>query len=120
MTQKTYVLPLRFSFVGASVVLLSAVHLCAQSAPAKPLSSTPVVITPAPAAGSKEVPAKAADPVVPAPDRALSYYHLALANSYEDDAATLGRPEFVTKAIEEFKLALNADPTSPQLNNGLA
>ena len=79
-----------------------------------------MVITPAPAAGSKEVPAKAADPVVPAPDRALSYYHLALANSYEEDAATLGRPEFVTKAIEEFKLALNADPTSPQLNNGLA
>jgi Tfp pilus assembly protein PilF len=31
-----------------------------------------------------------------------------------------GRPELATRAIEEYKLALNADPSSPQLNLALA
>ncbi len=39
---------------------------------------------------------------------------------YEEDAVTNGRPEYVTHAIEEYKLALNADPNSTELNNGLA
>jgi len=54
------------------------------------------------------------------PDRAVAYYHLALANIYEEDAADLGRPELVTHAIEEYKLALNADPGSALLSDGLA
>lgn len=55
-----------------------------------------------------------------APDRANAYYHFALAHTYEEMATTYGRPEYATRAIEEYKLALNADPTSPYLNNGLA
>ena len=35
-------------------------------------------------------------------------------------ATTYGRPEYATRAIEEYKLALNADPTSTFLNSGLA
>ncbi len=54
------------------------------------------------------------------PNRAQAYYHLALASGYEEQAVTEGRPEFVTRAIEEYKLALNADPGSPQLNLALA
>jgi len=54
------------------------------------------------------------------PDRASSYYHFALAHTYEEMATTYGRPEFATRAIEEYKLALNADPTSEFLNSGLA
>lgn len=53
-------------------------------------------------------------------NRAGAYYHLALAHSYEDLAASTGRQDYATHAVEEYKLALNADPTSPFLNNGLA
>jgi tetratricopeptide (TPR) repeat protein len=43
-----------------------------------------------------------------------------LANVYEEEAVNSGRPEYVTFAIEEYKKALNADPGSPQLHDGLA
>ncbi len=43
-----------------------------------------------------------------------------LAHEYEEMAATFGRPEYATRAVEEYKLALNADPDSKYLNNGLA
>ena len=52
--------------------------------------------------------------------RAGAYYHLTLAHTYEDLAASTGRQDYATRAVEEYKLALNADPTSPFLNNGLA
>ncbi len=54
------------------------------------------------------------------PDRAGAYYHYMLAHEYEEMANTFGRPEYATRAIEEYKLALNADPTSKFLNGGLA
>jgi tetratricopeptide (TPR) repeat protein len=66
----------------------------------------------------------AAPPAPPAvlgtPDRAAAYYHYALAHDYEEMATNLGRSEYATRAVEEYKLALNADPTSQLLNNGLA
>ena len=52
--------------------------------------------------------------------RGAAYYHLALAHTYEDMAANTGRQDYATRAVEEYKLALNADPTSAFLNNGLA
>ena len=54
------------------------------------------------------------------PDRATAYYHYALAHDYEEMATTTERADYATRAIEEYKLALNADPTSQYLNNGLA
>jgi tetratricopeptide (TPR) repeat protein len=54
------------------------------------------------------------------PNRSSAYYHLTLAHTYEDLAASTGRQDYATHALEEYKLALNADPTSPFLNNGLA
>ncbi len=64
--------------------------------------------------------AEPADSTQKAPDRAQAYYHLGLASTYEEEAVTQGRPELVTRAIEEYKLALNADPASPQLSMALA
>ena len=52
--------------------------------------------------------------------RAQAYFHAAMAGTYEDEAMSTGRPEFVQHAIEEYKAAINADPSSPQLYNGLA
>jgi tetratricopeptide (TPR) repeat protein len=39
---------------------------------------------------------------------------------YEEMATNYGRPEYATRAIEEYKLALDADPNSKYLNSGLA
>jgi hypothetical protein len=39
---------------------------------------------------------------------------------YQDDATSDGRTDEVNKAIEEYKLALNADPNSAELADDLA
>jgi tetratricopeptide (TPR) repeat protein len=59
-------------------------------------------------------------PSTAVPDHAASYYHYGLAHMYEDMAINAGRPDYATQAVEEYKLALNADPNSVVLQNGLA
>src|SRR5215469_4214327 len=54
------------------------------------------------------------------PDRAAAYYHYGLAHMYEEMVAMYGRSEYVSKAIEEYRLAIEADPSSEFLNSGLA
>src|SRR5690242_17862719 len=54
------------------------------------------------------------------PNRADAYYHYMLAHEYEEMANTYGRSEYATRAVEEYKMALNDDPNSTFLNNGLA
>ncbi|RXH56963.1 tetratricopeptide repeat protein [Granulicella sibirica] len=54
-----------------------------------------------------------------APDRATSYYHYGLAHLYEEMAVNAGRPDYATQAIEQYKLALDADPSSTLLQDGL-
>jgi tetratricopeptide (TPR) repeat protein len=108
MKTKTRLLPLWLLFAAAPLALLPVNRAGAQNAPGSPA-------TPAPAAQPK-----AAEPPASSVDRAQAYYHLGLANIYEDEAVTSGRPEYVGFAIEEYKKALNADPGSPQLNNALA
>jgi tetratricopeptide (TPR) repeat protein len=54
------------------------------------------------------------------PDRAAAYYHFALAHMYEEQVASYGRSELANKAIEEYRLAIDADPTSEYLTSGLA
>ena len=54
------------------------------------------------------------------PDHASSYYHYGLAKIYEDQAVANGRQDLATQAIEQYKLALEADPDSETLENGLA
>jgi tetratricopeptide (TPR) repeat protein len=64
--------------------------------------------------------AAATEPAMPNPDRASAYFHVGLANIYESEAGETGNTEDARLAIEEYKSAINADPTSPQLNDGLA
>jgi tetratricopeptide (TPR) repeat protein len=54
------------------------------------------------------------------PDRAAAYYHFALAHMYEEQVATYGRSELANKAIEEYRAAIDDDPTSAYLTSGLA
>jgi tetratricopeptide (TPR) repeat protein len=72
--------------------------------------------TDSPAAASAQ-PAKATSKT---PDRAAAYYHFALAHMYEEQVATYGRSELANKAIEEYRAAIDADPTSAYLTSGLA
>ena len=53
-------------------------------------------------------------------ERATAYYHYALAHMYEEQVAVYGRMELAGKAIEEYRLAIEADPSSEYLTSGLA
>jgi len=67
-------------------------------------------------------PVKAQDPAPqPQPGRSQAYYHAALAHLYAELAAQYGgRGEYITKAIENYKSALAADPDAAFLASELA
>jgi tetratricopeptide (TPR) repeat protein len=93
------------SLAVSSVAVAPGVAAHAQNA-AKPEASQP-------SKAAASAPAEIAN-------RAQAYYHAALADMYEEEAVNSGRPEFVQHAIEEYKAALNADPGSADLYDGLA
>ncbi|HLI76559.1 MAG TPA: tetratricopeptide repeat protein, partial [Acidobacteriaceae bacterium] len=95
-------LPFRASFLP-----LSCAFFLTASLPAQLKTRTP---DPAPAA----IPAAASS------DRAAAYYHYGLAKIYEQQFLANGRQDLATQAIEQYKLALTADPGSPQLQDGVA
>lgn len=98
-------------------ILLSSFSLFAQqTSPATPEQPR---ISP-PAATSQQQSTDKPAAAVKAPDRASAYYHYGLAHMYEEMVAMYGRSEYVSKAIEEYRLAIEADPSSEFLNAGLA
>jgi tetratricopeptide (TPR) repeat protein len=101
-------LPLATPFLVASA-LYAQTQGTGQSAPANSAAASATAQPAAPSSSS-----------TPQPARASSYYHAALAEIYEEQAIATGRPEFMRHAVEEYKTALSADPTSPQLNDELA
>jgi tetratricopeptide (TPR) repeat protein len=59
----------------------------------------------------------------PAPrktDKAAAYYHYTLAHMYEEMVTAYGRSDLALKATEEYRLAIEADPSSEFLTSGLA
>jgi tetratricopeptide (TPR) repeat protein len=88
-------------------VVLTGSFLLPQNQPARAADS--------PAAAGAQSAAKGKTP-----DRAAAYYHFALAHMYEEQVATYGRSELANKAIEEYRAAIDADPTSAYLTSGLA
>jgi tetratricopeptide (TPR) repeat protein len=106
----------------ALLLLLPAAAVCAQNAPASPAKTVPAqpAAAPAQAAPAKTAAPAANTPATSEPNRAQAYYHLALAAVYEDDAISDGRTDEVNRAIEEYKLALDADPNSAELADDLA
>ena len=77
-----------------------------QSAPAPPDSKVPVA--PKTSASTRKT------------DRAAAYYHYMLAHMYEEQVAVYGRSDLASKAIEEYRQAIEADPSSEYLTSGLA
>ncbi len=53
-------------------------------------------------------------------DKAAAYYHFTLAHTYEEEMAVYGRSDLMTKAIQEYRAAIEADPSSQYLTSGLA
>ena len=138
MTKMTVFPILGRKIAPALLLFLPAAAVCAQNAPASGAPATPAKMqqaqptdaptsaAPAPTAPAK-TPAAATGTTPPSPataatepNRAVAYFHLALAAVYQDDATSDGRTDEVNKAIEEYKLALNADPNSAQLADDLA
>jgi tetratricopeptide (TPR) repeat protein len=135
----TKILPrpyLALGFAAAVVFLLPLAPACAQNAPANSPSASPAKVqqtqpsvAPAQAprvetakadAGSKPAPSAPDSAAATEPNRAQAYYHLALASVYEDDAVSEGHTDEVNQAIEQYKLALDADPDSAELSDDLA
>ncbi|MGB6974843.1 MAG: tetratricopeptide repeat protein [Terracidiphilus sp.] len=102
-----------FSSAAFSLALLPAIHAQIVGAPAAPPAK------PAAPAAANSLAASA----TPAPteyERAKAYFHAAMAGADEEQAIDSGSMEYITRAIEEYKNALNADPNSPELNLALA
>ena len=53
-------------------------------------------------------------------DKAAAYYHYALAHMYEEQVAVYGRSDLVNKAIDEYRQAIDSDPSSEYLTAALA
>lgn len=71
--------------------------------------------------GQKAAPASQAQPATAkVPDRGKAYYHYVLAHMYEEMAVQYNRQEYFTRAIEEYKLAMQQDPGSAFLSAELA
>ena len=65
----------------------------------------------------------ASDSGQPAPrkvDKAAAYYHYTLAHMYEEMVTAYGRSDLAMKATEEYRLAIEADPSSEFLTASLA
>jgi tetratricopeptide (TPR) repeat protein len=108
---------LRIRSLSIATFLLASISLTAQT------TSQPKA--PAQAPTTKNAPAQAAEKnAQPAaekkPDQAAAYYHYGLAHMYEEMMAMYGRSEYATKAIEEYRLAIENDPSSEYLNASLA
>jgi len=56
----------------------------------------------------------------PAVDHAAAYYHYSLGHMYADLASINGSPEYIRKAIENYKLAIKDDPETPMLSEELS
>ncbi|MFB3917859.1 MAG: tetratricopeptide repeat protein [Terriglobales bacterium] len=75
-------------------------------------------------AAASQVPAATTPPAetigTKAPNKAAAYYHFMQAHMYEELVALYGRAEYANKAIQEYRLAIENDPSSEYLNAGLA
>ena len=89
-----------------TLLLLTASSLLAAQQPAANSAATQ------PAQSAKSAPHKV--------DKAAAYYHFTMAHMYEEEMAVYGRSDLVSKAIQEYRLAIEADPTSQYLTSALA
>jgi len=114
----------RVSFVA--LLLAGGVSGVAQSSPATAPATAPgqnrldIVLQPKGAEAPEPAPAQQQPAPPVQPDKAAAYYHFTMAHMYEEMVSMYGRADYANKAIEEYRLAIDNDPTSDYLNAGLA
>src|SRR4051812_5766032 len=101
-------------YSAAFAVLLATTLAGAQAAP--PSKAQEKTSAPAQAPTTNSTSAAATK----TPDRSAAYYHYTLAHMYEELVSIYQSSEFASKAIEEYRLAIDNDPSSEYLNSGLA
>jgi tetratricopeptide (TPR) repeat protein len=85
------------------------------------VAATAAVSQVSPSFSSPANPADAKAPSSPRKvDRSAAYYHYTLAHMYEEMVTAYGRSDLASKATEEYRLAIDADPSSEFLTSGLA
>jgi len=94
-------------FRAVLVFSMLAAAAAAQTSPSTPADSKAASSKPAQAPARKV-------------DRAAAYYHYTVAHMYEEQVTVYGRSELASKAMEEYRLAIDADPSSEFLTSGLA
>jgi tetratricopeptide (TPR) repeat protein len=107
----------------SGLLLLTTANVFSQQKPAPKNPAAPIKKDAAPQKGAATADAtKEASQPKPEkkPDQAAAYYHFALAHMYEEMMSMYGRSEYATKAIEEYRLAIENDPSSEYLNASLA
>ncbi|MGC1373892.1 MAG: tetratricopeptide repeat protein [Candidatus Sulfotelmatobacter sp.] len=92
----------------------------AQTSPSSPAASKPAQSKPDKSGAAKAGAANTAQAATPKVDRAAAYYHYALAHMYEEQITMYGRSDLATKAMDEYRLAIEADPSSEFLTSALA
>ncbi len=119
--------PIRVS--ALALLLVGSTVSIAQTSPANPVPSSPTLSAPevngtqqnsSPAPSTPEPAPPVGTASSQKPDKAAAYYHFMMAHTYEEMVSMYGRAEYATKAIEEYRLAIQNDPTSDYLNAGLA
>jgi tetratricopeptide (TPR) repeat protein len=98
-----------------SAIIVSSAFAAVAAAQTSP--STPAGSKPADSGAASSKPAQASPRKV---DRAAAYYHYTVAHMYEEQVTVYGRSELANKAMEEYRLAIEADPSSEFLTSGLA
>ena len=73
-----------------------------------------------PSSDSSQSDAKPAQSSARKVDKAAAYYHYTLAHMYEEMVTAYGRSDLAVKATEEYRLAIEADPSSEFLTSSLA
>ena len=113
--------PIRVSILG--MLFVGSVAGVAQNPPAN-ITLTPSTQSSDDAAKQQDTSATPAPPpaTTPAkqPDKAAAYYHFMMAHMYEEMVSMYGRSDYATKAIDEYREAIENDPGSDYLNAGLA
>jgi tetratricopeptide (TPR) repeat protein len=88
------------------LIVSAATVATAQTAPSSPAKASQ------PDAKSEAAPRKV--------DKAAAYYHYTLGHMYEEMVTAYGRSDLAVKATEEYRQAIDADPSSEFLTSALA
>jgi tetratricopeptide (TPR) repeat protein len=105
-----------FSIILVTISIASIAAVAQTSPSASPDSAAPEAkpaqASPGPSSLGQSSPRKF--------DRAAAYYHYTLAHMYEEMVTAYGRSDLAIKATEEYRLAIEADPSSEFLTSALA